>query len=108
MSVVGVSQLTRGSVFGDVIGGLSLLLAVTNLVWLLPRQVSVDAAGLHRRGAWWRTTTVPWDDVADIRPAKDRPGHELAIVHRDGTLLSTGLHPVEHRTLKRHWQQVTT
>jgi hypothetical protein len=84
-----------------VLGG-AVQLAMTGF-----RSVTATQDGLVIRRALWQKTFVPWDDVADIRSEKDRPGYPLAVFTRDGSVIQTGLHPVEHRSLPRHWRAVT-
>lgn len=84
-----------------VTGGLALSGAAT-------KRVTATEDGLVVRREFWRQTFVPWNDVVDIRSEKERPGYALAIFTSDGSIIRTGLHPVENRSLPRHWQAVTT
>jgi len=101
--------LALGRADGDVLGivlGSFLMAGAVFIVAVAPaRRVLTDDAGIHVRRWSWRTTSVAWDDVADIRPRRpDQPGDPLVVVTRDGREIRTMLNPTDHRTLPRYWR----
>jgi len=88
-----------------VLAALSIGLGGYAAICLVPHRVRADGTGLRVRGAGWRTTSVAWSEIADIRPRRpDRPGDPLVVVTLDGREVRTMLHPVTHRSLPRHWR----
>jgi len=73
----------------------------------LSYRVRADDEGLYLRGAWWRTRDVPWSEVRDVRPRRDRPGSPLLVQTRAGLHLNTHLQSQYHQSLVAHWRVMT-
>lgn len=109
-TVIGSLQLLvgldTGHVLGALTGGASIALGAVLIVVVLPRKVVAAESGLMIQRPLWRRTVVSWLDIEDIRSVNDRPGSPLAVFLSDGSTIKTELHPVENRSLPRHWHAV--
>src|SRR5690606_12673466 len=53
----------------------------------------------------WRPRTIPWVDIAEMRPSVPYSWASLVVVRRDGTEVELPL-PADHRGLLDRWEAV--
>ncbi len=106
--VLGVATAAVALGEGGLRVGLGLVQVALGVGFVLVQgvqRVTAGQDGLEVRRGLLRQF-LPYDEVGDIRPHEPgRPGSSLSIIRVDGTEVRTRLHPVEHRSLVRWWQE---